>query len=328
MKKTSVIGAGAWGTAFSIHLARCGYKVKMWVRERELAGKMKTSRRNKTFLPDFEIPKNVFFTNDLREAIDFSPVIFWAIPTQFLRGFLSDIKFSGDEINIILSKGIERDRWLFPYQIFEQATNSSRVCVLSGPSFAEEVARGLPTVLVAAAKNMKVAREIQHLVASQFLRVYRSDDVLGVSLGGAYKNIIAIAAGISDGLSLGHNARAALITRGLSEMVRLAERMGAKRETIFGAAGAGDMILTATSKLSRNYSVGFRIGKGEKFSSFKGEMIQVAEGVFSTFGAMHFAKIFDIELPIAEQVHNILWNDKSPEEGVKELMTRPLKEEW
>ncbi len=328
MGKITVIGAGAWGTAFAIHLARCGNDVKLWVRESDLLERMKTTRINDVFLPKFSIDKGIIFTDDLTNAVDYADFIFWAVPTQFLRKTVAEVEVPANKIHIVLSKGIERENWSFPYQILEQKFDGRAICVLSGPSFADEVARGLPTVLVSSSYSAEIAHEIQHLAASERLRIYRSDDPLGVSLGGAYKNIIAIAAGISDGLKLGQNTRAALITRGLSEMVRLAEALGAKRDTIFGAAGVGDMILTATSRTSRNFSVGERIGAGEKFSRFKNSMVQVAEGAFSTFGAMYFAEKFGIELPIAEEVHKILWADRDPKLGVQTLMTRPLKKEW
>ena len=229
---------------------------------------------------------------------------------------------------VYLAKGIEREHNIFPYDILKKYFGENSVSVMSGPSFADEVAAGKPTVLVIASKNNNFAKKIQHMFSNESLRIYTSDDPIGVSLGGALKNIIAIAAGICDGMELGHNARAALITRGLSEIVRLGNAMNVDIKTLFGIAGVGDLILTCTSKKSRNYIFGLRIGKGEKTEDIIASMKQVAEGIYSTYGALYLAKKFNIEMPITKTVHQIIWNGKSPKQGVIELMTRPLKSEW
>ncbi len=322
-----VIGAGAWGTAFAIHLARIGLRPRLWVREEDVLESILRRRRNDLFLPTADIPEGVSATGDILSAAGDAEIIFWAVPTQHLRAVAQKAPKTKASLHVVMAKGIERESWLFPFQILEEVLGGD-VVVLSGPSFADEVASGKPTVLVASSKEMELAERIQHLISSESLRVYRNADPLGVSLGGAYKNIIAIAAGIADGMGLGHNARAALVTRGLSELVRLGEALGARRETLFGIAGLGDMVLTCTSRKSRNYTVGFRVGCGEHAEAVVTEMKQVAEGVYTTFGALHLAKELDVELPIAEEVHKVLWEGKSPDKALKDLMSRPLRLEW
>ena len=326
----TIIGAGAWGTAFAIHLARHNYNVKLWIFEKDLAEQIQKQRINNVFLPDFELSENISPANDIAQTLENAEFVFWAVPTQHLRDIASIAKnhAANGAVHCVLGKGIERQNWQFPFQILSSTLNLDDVVVLSGPSFAEEVAQGKPTVLVAAAKSAEPAQKVQYLVSDEHLRVYRNDDPLGVSLGGAYKNIIAIGTGITDGLGLGHNTRAALVTRGLSEIVRFGEAIGAKRETFFGAAGLGDLVLTCTSEKSRNYSVGFRIGRGETFQQIASSMMQIAEGVHSTHGVLHIAREHNIELPIAIEVHNILWEGKKPVDGVRSLMSRPLKAEW
>ena len=326
--KATVIGAGAWGTAFALHLARCRFKVKLWVREKDVFESISTSRINTLFLPDIEIPESIEPTMSLDEAIGKTEIIFWAIPSQFLHSIAQDAKSQNDAIHIALSKGIERNTWRFPYEILGEFFGYDRIAILSGPSFAEEVASKKPSVLAIASNNIDHAKKIQALVSSSFLRIYSNPDPIGVSLGGAYKNIIAIASGICSGLNIGNNARAAIITRGISELIRLGVKIGAKSETIFGIAGLGDMVLTCTSNLSRNYSLGERIGMGEKANDILEDMQQVAEGVFTTFGALHLANKYAIELPITESVHRIIWMGSSPDEEVVKLMERPLKSEW
>ena len=324
----SIIGAGAWGTAFAIHLARMGIETKLWVRESDVCNNIRENRRNNTFLPDIEIPDIVYPTTDLNEALCEAKIVFWAVPTQFLRDVVENANCHSNAIHIAMSKGIERDKWEFPYQILGSNLGTDELVVLSGPSFAEEVAKGLPTVIVSASENIKLARSVQKLVSNKNLRAYVNTDPLGVSLSGAYKNIIAIASGISEGLGLGHNTRSALITRGLSELTRLGKKLGADRNTFFGVAGVGDMVLTCTSNLSRNYSFGIRVGTGENPQDILSEMKQVAEGVFTTFGAIYFADEFDVDIPIAKSVHRIIWENSSPQNEVIRLMERPLKNEW
>ncbi len=328
MKPVAIIGAGAWGTAFAIHLARKGVSVVLWTREPEVAEQIAREKVNKVFLPNARIPESIHPTTSLDEAIEEKDLIFWVVPTQFLRGVAQKTRPSPDTVHIAMSKGIERDRWKFPHQILEETFQTRNIAVLSGPSFAEEVAEGMPTVMVASSENLELARQIQNFVSDEHLRVYRNPDPLGVALGGAYKNVIALATGISDGLGFGHNTRAALITRGLSELVRLGEKLGANRQTLFGIAGLGDMVLTCTSAKSRNYSFGLQLGKGIPAEQIIASWKHIAEGIYTTFGALHFAEKFGIELPIAESVHRIVWEKASPQDEVLRLMNRPLKQEW
>ena len=326
--KIAIIGAGAWGTAFAIHLARLGMNPFLWARERKVLYSLEKERRNHDFLPGIKIPQNIVPKADIGEVVSDADKIFWVVPTQFLRSIAKSAVPKVNAVHIAMSKGIERESWKFPYQILAETFDSEDIAVLSGPSFAEEVAQGKPTVMVAASNKPNITVDIQHSISDVHMRVYRSSDPLGVSLGGAYKNIIALAAGISDGLGLGQNTRAALITRGLSELVRLGIAMAAEKETLFGIAGLGDMVLTCTSDKSRNYSVGLEIGRGREAKEILGGMKHIAEGIYTTFGALHFAEKFGIELPIARSVHRIVWENYSPADEVRNLMKRPLKSEW
>lgn len=326
--KIAVIGAGAWGTAFAIHLTTKKFKPLLWVRETDLFEIIKNTSENKFFLPNIKIPSDVSVVNGINEATENADIIFWAVPTQFLRSVVSKTKCTSDTINVVLSKGIERGSMAFPVDIIGEEWNTGRDVILSGPSFAEEVAIGIPTVLISASKKLELAKTIQDIVSSPSLRCYASDDVVGVSVGSALKNIIAIASGIIDGIGLGYNTRAALITRGLYEIAQLASAMGARKETIFGIAGMGDLVLTCTSKKSRNYTLGKKIGNGESLKAALSEIGHVAEGVYTTEGALSLAEKFGVELPITNMVHKILWENYDPKKAIAELMTRPLKTEW
>lgn len=326
--KITVVGAGAWGTALAIHLAKKNLQVRLWVREADLLEIIENNRENEFFLPGIKIPEGVSATNGIGEAVCDAEIIFWAVPTQFLRSVVSKAVCSGATANVVLSKGIERGSNAFPMDIIMDVLNTDAVVVLSGPSFAEEVVLEIPTILVSASRYIELAETIRDIVSSPFLRCYSSDDAIGVSVGSALKNIIAIASGIIEGIGLGHNTRAALITRGLYEIARLASAMGARKETIFGIAGMGDLVLTCTSKKSRNYAVGQKLGKGERLESALSEIGHIAEGVYTTEGALSLAKKFGVELPITLMVHRILWEGYDIRKAVTELMTRPLKSEW
>ncbi len=327
--KTAIIGAGAWGTASAIHLGRLGHWLDLWCYESNVAESILEFRENRIYLPEAVVPRSITPTNDLQKALKNKELVFWAVPTQFLSNIvdLSRKYVSPNAIHISLSKGIERKKIRFPIQILSGKFGDNRCGVLSGPTFANELAHQKPTVIVCASSSSDIYNRIQKIVSDETLRVYTNNDPLGVSLGGALKNIIAIATGISIGMKLGENARAGLITRGLSELVRLGKKMGAKKETLFGISGLGDMVLTCTSHKSRNFTFGFRIGQGEKPQDVLDSMTQIAEGVFSTEGALTLAKRYSVELPITSAIHQILWDNKSPEKTVIELMTRPLKKE-
>ncbi len=324
----AVIGAGNWGTTIACHLAKKDYDVCLWVHEEELAEIIKTTRRNAWYLPDLVIPNNVRATTDFIDAILKARFIINAVPTQFIRRvFSTKGELSPEAVLISLSKGIEKETLLTPSEILRELTGLD-VAVLSGPSFAKEVARGLPTAVTLASRDRDKGLLIQDLFSSERFRVYLHDDVTGVEIGGALKNVIAIASGISDGLGLGFNARASLITRGLAEITRLGVAMGARYRTFSGLSGVGDLILTSTTNLSRNYTLGYRIGRGEKPSEILKGMREVVEGVDTTESAYRLSLRYSVEMPITEKVYEILYKDKSPQDALIELMARPVKEEF
>lgn len=324
----SVIGAGNWGTTIACHIAKKDYDICLWVYESELAEIIKNTRRNQWYLPEVPIPEHVRITTDLQDAVYKARFIINAVPTQFIRNVFSrPLKFGPDTVIINLSKGIERETLLTPSEILKELTGLE-VVVLSGPSFAKEVSKGLPTAVTLATKDRHQGLLIQDILSSDRFRVYLHDDLIGVEIGGALKNVIAIASGISDGLGLGANARASLITRGLAEITRLGVAMGANQRTFSGLSGVGDLILTCTSNLSRNYTLGYRIGNGEKLRDIMSGMREVAEGVPTAESAYKLAERYSVEMPITEKVYEILYKDKSPQSSLKELMTRPLREEF
>lgn len=324
----AVIGAGNWGTTIAWHVANKDYDVCLWVYEPELAEIIKNTRRNQWYLPELYIPDHVRITTDLQDAVNKARFIINAVPTQFIRNVFSrSLQFSADAVMINLSKGIERESLLTPSEILKELTGLE-VAVISGPSFAKEVAKGLPTAVTLATKDRHQGLLIQDLLSSERFRVYLHDDVTGVEIGGALKNVIAIASGIADGLGLGANARASLITRGLAEMTRLGVAMGASPRTFSGLSGVGDLILTCTSNLSRNYTLGARLGRGEKLQDILSGMREVVEGVPTAESAYKLAERYSVEMPITEKVYEILYKGKSPQNALKELMTRPLREEF
>ena len=328
--KVAVIGAGAWGTAFAAHLVRCGHDVSIWCREPETAADIR-SGKNETFLPKIELPEKIEPTTDLRIAIDGARFVFFAVPVQHIASVVGKIPADSireDAIFVSLSKGIERSSGRLPSAIIEKAIAGKRtVIALSGPSFAAEVAKGKPTILVAAGEAF-AARAVQHAVASENLRAYYSDDRLGVELSAALKNVLALAAGLSDGIGLGENARAALIVRGLAEMHRLLKALGASGTTAFGIAGLGDLVLTCTSDASRNYTLGKMIAKGQRASDVLSKVNWVAEGAYTAGAALELASNAGVELPITEQIVAVLDEKISPTDAAYRLMTRPLKAEF
>jgi glycerol-3-phosphate dehydrogenase (NAD(P)+) len=324
----SIIGAGNWGTTIACHIAKKNYDVCLWVYEPELADIIRNTRKNLWYLPDLTIPDNVRITSDFPDAVEKARFIINAVPTQFIRKvFSAPASYRSDAVIINLSKGIERETLLLPSEILEEITGL-QVAVLSGPSFAKEVSKGLPTAVTLASRDRHQGLLIQDIFSSEKFRVYLHDDLIGVELGGALKNVIAIASGIADGLGLGFNARASLITRGLVEITRLGIAMGAHRRTFSGLSGVGDLILTCTSNLSRNYSLGYRLGKGEKLAEIMKGTREVVEGVDTSDSAVRLAQRYSVEMPITEEVFEILHRDKSPVDALRELMTRPLKEEF
>ncbi len=328
MSKIAIIGDGGWGTALAISALRAGHRVSLWSAFPDYAVQFATSRENVKFLPGITLPDEIAITADAAAALKGAELAISAIPTQFVRETVSRIAGdlpSGCTI-ASASKGLERGTLLRPSQILSEVAAGRDVAVLSGPSHAEEVARGLPASIVAAAESPEVAERVQNLVMSPALRVYTSTDVVGVELGAALKNVVALAAGCADGLGLGDNAKAALITRGIVELARLGVALGARPETFGGLSGLGDLVVTCASKHSRNRAVGERLGRGEKLSEILASTEKVAEGVPTTEAVLQLAAEKGVELPIAEAVGRVL-SGGSPREEVTNLMTRAPRPE-
>jgi len=327
-----VIGAGSWGTTLADLLARKGHRVTLWAYEPELAAEMAATGINPVFLPGISLSPSLEFTNSLAEAVSGKALLLFVVPSQVVRGVLHNAlpHLPTDAVLVSASKGIELDTLMTVSQIYEELIPPplfARFSVLSGPSFAREVAQGMPTAVVAAAADMGVARRVQEVFTTPTFRVYTNPDIMGVELCGALKNVIALAAGISDGLGFGNNTRAALITRGLAEMSRLGRAMGSRSETFAGLAGMGDLVLTCTGDLSRNRTVGMKLGKGMRLAEILAEMRMVAEGVKTAESACNLAGKLGVDMPITARVYSVLYEDKPARDAVVELMTRDLKAE-
>ncbi|KAF0218403.1 MAG: glycerol-3-phosphate dehydrogenase [Geobacteraceae bacterium] len=327
-----VIGAGSWGTTLADLLAKKGHEVTLWAYEPELAEEMARTRVNSLFLPGISLSSRLKFSNSLPEAVKDKELLLFVVPSQAVRGVIATALpyLPKDVVIVSASKGVEVESLKVVSQIYAELLPQDiyrNFAVLSGPTFAREVAQEMPTAAVAAADDAAVARKVQTTFNTGFFRVYTNNDVTGVELGGAIKNVIAIAAGISDGLGFGYNTRAALITRGLAEMTRLGRAMGAQAETFAGLAGMGDLVLTCTGDLSRNRTVGIKLGKGMRLEEILAEMRMVAEGVRTTESAYKLAASLKVDMPITEAVYRVLYEDKPAREAVIELMTRDLKAE-
>jgi len=327
----TVLGAGSWGTALAIHLARLGHAVALWGRSTALAVRLREAGEHPDSHPGVSFPESLSPTADLAEAVSRAEAVVMSCPSHAMHGLAEQVRPLLNEHPLIVStaKGIEQDTHRTMSAILETVLpdHRSRVSVLSGPSFAREVARGMPTAVTAAASDLGVAEEVQRLFNGPTLRVYTSTDVVGVEIGGAVKNVIALAAGVSDGLGFGHNTRAALITRGLAEISRLGIELGADPRTLYGLSCLGDLVLTCTGDLSRNRSVGLRLGRGEKLQDIVASMNEVAEGVHNTRTVRDLAKSVGVEMPITEQMYDVLYEDKEPAKAVVDLMARRLKPE-
>ena len=329
MSRIAVVGAGAWGTALTISLARRGgHSVVLWSFLPELAEEMKQTGVNSLFLPGYTLPADVLVTSDLAVAVKSADIVLCVTPSEHLRGVLGQIAslLTREQIVVSATKGLEETSLLRMSQVIASVTENP--CgVLSGPSFAAEVAAGIPTAIVAAGTPV-VAQAIQKACSSPTLRLYTNEDVTGVELGGALKNVIALAAGVVHGLDMGNNAAAALITRGIAEITRLAVACGGRRQTLAGLSGLGDLVLTCTGSLSRNRMVGIELAKGRKLGEIlEGMNGKVAEGVLSTAAALGLAARYEVEMPITEQMDAILHRGKSPKVAIHELMTRPGRDE-
>lgn len=323
--QAAVLGAGSWGTSLAIHLGALGHGVRLWARDTRLAADMKARRANPSYLPDFTFPEAVVPTASLEEALDGARYIVLAVPSHGLRAVLQSAASAMPAGATVVSavKGIETDTLLRMSEVIDRETSRRHaVVVLSGPSFAAEVARGLPTALVAASTDPDAVRAVQHEFKSPYFRLYGSDDVIGVEIGAALKNIIAIAAGVVESAELGHNAMAALITRGLAEITRLSCALGGRRETLAGLSGLGDLVLTCTGELSRNRHVGIELGKGRSLESILSSTRMVAEGVKTTTAALALAERCGVELPIALAMRDVLAGRQSAADAVGRLMLR------
>lgn len=328
-----VIGAGSWGTALADLLARIGHRVTLWAYEADLVERMQQGRENDLFLPDISLHEDLAFTNSLAEAAGGRELVLMVPPSQLMRKVFRQLVdcLEPGTLLVSASKGIENDSLMTMSQVLDEelarAGKQARTAFLSGPSFAREVAGGLPTAVVAASADAAVASMVQQVFSGERFRVYTNPDVIGIEFGGALKNVMALAAGIADGLGFGSNTRAALITRGLSEMTRLGVAAGAQAATFAGLAGMGDLVLTCTGDLSRNRTVGLELGRGRSLKDILAGMKMVAEGVKTTISTYQLAARLGVEAPITEQVYLIIEKDKDPRQAVADLLQRSLKAE-
>ena len=331
-QRVAVIGAGAWGTALARHLADKQISVRLWAHEPEVVQAIEQRRENVVFLPGVQLPSTLTATDQLSDAVAGADCVIFAVPSHVARLVLSRIgPLLPQSVPFVsATKGIEETTLKLMTQVMQDALPGhmrKSLMVLSGPSFASEVSQGKPTALCLAGQDPGAVKAIQALFMTPTFRVYADDDLIGVQLGGSLKNVMALAAGVVDGLELGHNARAALITRGLAEMIRLGLAMGADPRTFYGLSGVGDLILTCTGPLSRNHSVGVRLGKGERLDGILASMQAVAEGVRTAKAALGLAQRCGVDMPIVQEVNAVLFADKSCRQAVGDLMERGAKEE-
>ncbi len=331
VRTVAVLGAGSWGTALALHLARLGNRVVLWARSSARVDEMRAAGEHELH-PGIRFPDCLDVSSDLASACGAAEVVLFACPSHATRAVAEQVRplLVGRPLVVSTAKGVEQQSRQTVSAVLREALGPAledRVSVLSGPSFAREVARDLPTAVTAAAHEIAVAEELQQLFNGPTFRVYTATDVIGVEIGGAVKNVIAIAAGVSDGLGFGSNARAALITRGLAEISRLGIRLGADRQTLYGLSCLGDLVLTCTGDLSRNRTVGLRLGRGERLADIVASMREVAEGVRNTVSVLALAASVAVEMPIAEQMDLVLHHDKEPRRAVTDLMSRRLRQE-
>jgi len=332
MTRVAVLGAGSWGTALAGHLARKGVEARLWARRPALALEIRRRGENPAYLAGVPLAERVHVTGDLDEALAGADMVFFVVPSHGLRELARSCKelLPADAPIVSATKGIENDSLMLMTEVLRDelgAAAEPRLCALGGPSFAREVALELPTVVCVAGSDHAVACDVQGLLTSDRFRVYSTEDVVGVELGGALKNVIAIAAGAADGLGFGHNARAGLITRGIAEITRLATQMGAHPQTLAGLSGLGDLVLTCTGDLSRNRSVGMELGKGRPLEQVLSEMKMVAEGVRTAKSAHRLAEREGVDMPITAEVYRALYEGKSPISAVESLLGRPPRPE-
>ncbi len=330
--RIAIVGAGSWGTALAILAARRGHVVRLWSHDAEIARAIGEQRENSVYLPGFSIPPSVRATTSLEEALEGAEVVIGALPSHVCRAMYESMRplLHPRVLFVSATKGIEVETQMRMSEVLREVLRDQfepRMVVLSGPSFAQEVARGDPTAIVAASYPLEYSQWIQRLLSGPAFRIYTSPDVVGVELGGAVKNVIAIGAGVVTGLGWGSNSVAALITRGLAEMTRLVVALGGRAETMAGLAGLGDLVLTCTGQLSRNRRVGIELGRGRKLPEILAGMRQVAEGVRTTRAVYGLSRRLGVEMPITAGVHALLYEGRDPREVAAALMERPLKRE-
>ena len=324
----SVIGSGSWGTAVSYILASNGHDVKLYSRRVEVTEKMSLLRENADYLPGTVLPDNICFTSDLKLAVTGADIIIMAVPSHAVRQMASEIsQFCKTPVILNIAKGIEQKTHLRMSQVIGQEIPGADVAVMSGPSHAEEVVLGMPTTNIVSSRNVQLAKDIQHAVMTPMFRLYTNDDIVGVEIGGALKNVIALCAGICDGLGFGDNTKAALMTRGIAEITRLGCAMGAKRETFAGLSGIGDLIVTCTSMHSRNRRAGILIGKGMTADEAVKEVKMVVEGIKTADAAYALSKKYNVEMPIVSEAYRIVFENKPANDAVLDLMIRNEKSE-
>ena len=329
IKQIAILGAGSWGTALAVALAAKGHSVRLWARRAEQLAEIAEKRENRRYLPGVALAENILAEAVLEKALEKAEIVLYAVPAQSFRPVFEDtLKFLGpDTVLVNVAKGIEQGTLLRLSEIVFQQLPDARYVVLSGPSHAEEVGKGLPTTLVAAARERKLAETVQETFMSDTLRIYTNTDLVGVELGGALKNIIALGAGISDGMGYGDNAKAAMMTRGLTEIARLGIALGAEESTFFGLTGIGDLIVTCTSLHSRNRRCGMLIGQGHTPAEASKTVGMVVEGMYTTEAAYELARTKGIQMPITEHIYEVIQGRMDAREAVRRLMTRKKKHE-
>ncbi|MDO8550600.1 MAG: NAD(P)H-dependent glycerol-3-phosphate dehydrogenase [Ignavibacteria bacterium] len=330
--KISVLGAGGWGTTLAILLHYNGHDVTLWEYKKNYSKILDKTRKNERYLPGIKIPKEIKITHGLDESAEKKNIIVLAVPSQFLRSVVKNISYSTIKNSILVSvaKGIENKTMMTMSQMLKDvfpSLDEGQIGVISGPSHAEEVSRKIPTAVVAASSNMETSKTMQIAFMTAYFRIYSSMDIMGVELGGAFKNVIAIGAGIVDGVKFGDNTKAAIMTRGIAEISRLGETMGAQPDTFAGLSGMGDLIVTCMSRHSRNRYVGEQVGSGKKLKDVLKSMDMIAEGVETSRSVTQLSKNHNVETPIADEVYKILFEDKDPVKATTDLMTRDMKRE-
>lgn len=329
--RMAVVGAGSWGTALAVHCARAGHSVVLWGRDAEQMSAMKVAGENVRYLPEVSLPSTLELTSDAGFALAGAAIVVSAVPSRTTRALWNEhgAGLGADTHLVSASKGIEEHTGLRMSEVLEQSAGKVRsVSSISGPSFAREIAEGHPTAVTLGCVDLDAARAVQEAFSAGPLRVYRNEDLIGVEMGGALKNVIAIAAGIVDGIGFGSNTQAALISRGLKEVTTLAVACGAQAETLMGLAGLGDLVLTCTGPLSRNRGLGVEIGRGRTLDEITNSMQMVAEGVVTTRSSLELARRLGVEMPIAEGVYAVLYEGLDPRAGIDQLLARALVEEW